>query len=246
MSEDFQVFGDGTDGDDPGRGPVSDGRRAMYAVLSVLGFMVLVVAIGVILLRSKQPTSSGSDNIAGPLQTASESATKVTLRTVDVFPTGTHHHAAISIARKPSTTASSAASTTPGVTPTRTPTFGGGGHPTTSHTTPHSFGPCSSAAPCAIGGDGGAIVEVQRLRDDFVPGFITSRAQQCALSVASGGGCVGAYASQVEFSEDGRAAADATFADPTTWLREPGLRQFQVGWAYSPLTGRYYCGFVKN
>jgi len=248
MSEEIPVFDDGDgDGGGPGDRPISDARRTLMTVASMFGFIAIVVVIAIVLLNSKPARSSGETHLAGPVggESSSASATQVTLRTVDVFVTSTRHHTHAPTTAPQSTTpsASSSASTTAGQTTAST-------HQTTPtrgvSTTPRSTFPCPSASPCAIGGDGGAIAEVQRLRHDRVPGNVTASAQQCAVSLASGGGCGGAYASEPEFSQDGRAAADAVFAEGTSWLYDRHLPQFNVGWAYNPQSGRYFCAFVEN
>jgi hypothetical protein len=117
--------------------------------------------------------------------------------------------------------------------------------------------PCPSATPCALPDDTGHAVEAL---NDFrthhgrtaVPGAVSGKAQQCALSAGNGASCLPHYSWQPGGSTADGAKVISDIAgrgDGSQWLLDPAMVSFSVGWAYAPgaggAPGHYECAILK-
>jgi hypothetical protein len=116
--------------------------------------------------------------------------------------------------------------------------------------------PCPSSRPCAVPNDsGGAIQALNDFRVHHgrkaVPGSVSSKAEQCALSQGNGSSCVPHYSWQPGSNKPDGAkviAAIAARSDGMQWLLDPAMSSFSVGWAYTPGgggAGHYDCAILK-
>ena len=116
--------------------------------------------------------------------------------------------------------------------------------------------PCPSSRPCAVPNDiGQAVQALNNFRVHHgrkaVPGSVSAKAQQCALSQGNGSSCVPHYSWQPGSNKQDGAqviAAIAARSDGTQWLLDPAMSSFSVGWAYTPGSGgagHYECAILK-
>jgi hypothetical protein len=158
--------------------------------------------------------------------------------------TGDQHHGAApddSLVATPSTTAGT---TSPGHRSTKRPA-------TSARSTPTSPSaartPVSCTRLCVVSGDlGNSVAAINGYRvkhgQRAVPGTVSAAAQRCALS--NGSKCSGGWAeSQVESPTGAAALAKIV---PLGKLLDPGLKSFDVGWAYDPAGHEYYFAIVRH
>ncbi len=75
-----------------------------------------------------------------------------------------------------------------------------------------------------------------------IPGAVSKAAQMCAYT--NGGNCTGGYA-ESQVAEPNGAAAVAKVARLADLL-DPGLKSFEVGWAYDPQGHQYYFAVIRH
>ncbi len=105
--------------------------------------------------------------------------------------------------------------------------------------------PCPSAQPCAVTNDDGQAVQaLNAFRVSHgrpaVPGSVSAKAAQCALSQGNGPSCQPHYSWQPgAATPDGTKiiAAIAGRGDGSQWLLDPTMTSFNVGWSYTPGAG---------
>lgn len=265
MSEDFSLFDDESeDVGDSGDGGSGDGRRSLWALAGVLAFALVVVAVAVVLLKS-QPSSHRTDNqLAGPTEPGptsplpgSSSQSTGASASAASSSTSSPSHTSSSPSATSSTTASGTPTPTPShtkiVTPTPTPSSTHSTPtPTPSSSTAHSTFPCPNQAPCIVGGDGGHAIDAVNAYRASLPhplgpaqGAIGGGAQQCALGEVTQDetACGSTYAYSIESTQSGTLAVH-DITQGSNWFDTKNLK-FRVGWAYDPVTGEYYCAFLK-
>lgn len=116
--------------------------------------------------------------------------------------------------------------------------------------------PCSSAAPCAVAGDGGqAVTALNNFRVSHgrppVPGAVSPQAQQCALREGNGPSCEPHYSWEPVPTQDGARVISMITgrSGGMQWLLDPAMSSFSIGWAYAPGAGggpgHYECAVLK-
>jgi hypothetical protein len=203
-------------------GEAASRRRAWWGLLTLAALAVLVVGlIWVLLGRSR--AGRGSERLAGDASTTSASQPAV------------------------GTATAQAGASTGASPPTRSASTSG---PLQQASTANQ---CASTAGCVVAGDdGGAVAALNAYRTSHgraaVPGATTGQAQQCALSQGNGSTCAPHYAWQPVPTRDGTRVISmiASRSDGRTWLLDPQMTSFSVGWAYQPGgAGQYECAILK-
>jgi hypothetical protein len=131
---------------------------------------------------------------------------------------------------------------TPSSTPTPTPSSS---TPSTSAVPTSTANPCGAAKACMVPGDAGQLVAaVNQFRAGHgqaaVAGTVTPQAQQCAAAQGEGPACAPSYAWEPVPTQDGPKAVGLV---SPTWLLDPAMKSFQVGWAYA--NGQWECAILK-
>lgn len=192
---------------------VESRRRALWALLVLVLVAVFIGAIMVFVLG----TSGGGDN-----HNVSDAGD-----TPGTTPAAATSHAATHAAATAHSSPSHRPSTPAGPKPTST------------------ANPCPSAQPCAVTNDDGQAVQaLNAFRVSHgrpaVPGSVSAKAAQCALSQGNGPSCQPHYSWQPgAATPDGAKviAAIAGRSDGSQWLLDPAMTSFNVGWAYAPGAG---------
>lgn len=157
---------------------------------------------------------------------------------------GGHHGAANTptLSQLPSTPPP-APSTTP--TTSVAPSTSASSSASTSAVPTSTANPCGAAKACAVPGDAGQLVAaVNQFRATHgqaaVPGTATAKAQQCAAAQGNGPSCAPSYAWEPVPTQDGPKAVGLV---SPTWLLDPTMKSFEVGWAYA--NGQWECAILK-
>jgi hypothetical protein len=79
---------------------------------------------------------------------------------------------------------------------------------------------------------------------DTALGESSQDAVECAVS--KGDSCRTPASLTIESSLSGTQAVHDIAEEPGNFLLDPQMQSFEVGWAYDPATGRYYCAILEN
>jgi hypothetical protein len=200
--------------------PRAESRQRKRAAAELFGIAVLaglVVLVGLKFIPSHSSGASASG--PRPLDSLTNSAT----------PSARPHSSASAPAQSPQASSTSS--------------------PTRRHRR-HPVASCPTSAACTLPTDGGRLVDaINRYRSRHgvgsVPGQVSKAAQECAIGNGDTSNCPPSYywepvprwsGRQVLVKIEGNGGAD--------YLLDPSVKKFQVGWAYDPSSGEYFCAVV--
>ncbi|HKC28440.1 MAG TPA: hypothetical protein VKB75_10555 [Jatrophihabitans sp.] len=106
---------------------------------------------------------------------------------------------------------------------------------------------CPSSQACVLQGDAGngiGAVNAYRTQHGLgaLPGTVSAQAQACALS--NGSNCSGGWAETYLATPNGAEAVKKMLA--FSHVLDPQMKNFEVGWAYSPSAHMYYFAIIHN